>query len=211
MESSKYDASKPKIASLTHSTTKRDLEKMEQVNSRLETIKIRQEKREKELELLMEDQNNSVNDVENTELSVTELLNIFSKEVKKVTSSQPLDDEFMSKILDHCVSVAKILIQGDFFDLELWNEYFVPFLMSALGEEDAKIASSNIYDVCIEKYAKNDDEDDEDEEGVEYLTNCEFSLGYGAMILLRKAKLKLKRGARYGICGANGCGLCYFL
>merc|ERR1719247_409825 len=40
----------------------------------------------------------------------------------------------------------------------------------------------------------------------EDLCNCEFSLGYGAKILLNNTRLHLKRGKRYGICGHNGCG-----
>lgn len=38
------------------------------------------------------------------------------------------------------------------------------------------------------------------------LCDCEFSLAYGAKILLKNAKLVLKRGYRYGLCGANGIG-----
>lgn len=36
------------------------------------------------------------------------------------------------------------------------------------------------------------------------LCNCEFSLAYGAKILLNNARLRLKRGKRYGLCGPNG-------
>jgi hypothetical protein len=46
----------------------------------------------------------------------------------------------------------------------------------------------------------------EDEEEGEDLCNCEFSLAYGAKILLNNAKLRLKRGKRYGLCGPNGAG-----
>lgn len=45
----------------------------------------------------------------------------------------------------------------------------------------------------------------DDEEGDE-LCNCEFSLAYGAKILLNNAALRLKRGRRYGLCGPNGVG-----
>lgn len=38
------------------------------------------------------------------------------------------------------------------------------------------------------------------------LCNCDFSLAYGAKILLKNATLHLKRGYRYGLCGANGIG-----
>jgi elongation factor 3 len=43
------------------------------------------------------------------------------------------------------------------------------------------------------------------EEGEE-LCNCEFSLAYGAKILLNNALMRLIRGRRYGLCGPNGVG-----
>lgn len=46
---------------------------------------------------------------------------------------------------------------------------------------------------------------EEEEEG-EDLCKCEFSLAYGAKILLNSTNLHLKRGKRYGLCGPNGCG-----
>ncbi|THH15653.1 hypothetical protein EW146_g4862 [Bondarzewia mesenterica] len=46
---------------------------------------------------------------------------------------------------------------------------------------------------------------DDEEEG-EDLCNCQFSLAYGAKILLNTATLRLKRGHRYGLCGKNGTG-----
>ena len=51
---------------------------------------------------------------------------------------------------------------------------------------------------------------EEAEEG-EDLCDCEFSLAYGAKILLNNAKLHLKRGKLYGLCGPNGAGkVCHF-
>lgn len=47
---------------------------------------------------------------------------------------------------------------------------------------------------------------EDEEEGAEDLCNCEFSLAYGAKILLNNTRLRLKRGKRYGLCGPNGSG-----
>ncbi|CAO3649707.1 unnamed protein product [Cunninghamella echinulata] len=58
---------------------------------------------------------------------------------------------------------------------------------------------------CEEAVAIHDVEEEDDDEGEE-LCNCEFSLAYGAKILLNRTALRLKRGRRYGLCGANGCG-----
>lgn len=43
------------------------------------------------------------------------------------------------------------------------------------------------------------------DEGID-LCSCEFSLAYGSRILLNRSHLNLKKGKRYGVCGANGCG-----
>ncbi|KIL68518.1 hypothetical protein M378DRAFT_158319 [Amanita muscaria Koide BX008] len=52
----------------------------------------------------------------------------------------------------------------------------------------------------------DDSEVPDDEEEGEDLCNCQFSLAYGAKILLNTATLRLKRGHRYGLCGKNGTG-----
>ena len=59
---------------------------------------------------------------------------------------------------------------------------------------------NDCYVICIPKKIQ-DDENDEGED----LCNCEFSLGYGARILLNNTGAS-KKGKRYGICGYNGCG-----
>ena len=51
----------------------------------------------------------------------------------------------------------------------------------------------------------DDDGEDEASHGPP-LCDCEFSLAYGGKILLSSARLRLRPGARYGLCGANGCG-----
>ncbi|KAJ3000246.1 hypothetical protein NUW54_g6817 [Trametes sanguinea] len=68
---------------------------------------------------------------------------------------------------------------------------------------------NTIVNEWVVKSASQDDEDDtvaEDEEEGEDLCNCQFSLAYGAKILLNTATLRLKRGHRYGLCGRNGTG-----
>lgn len=47
--------------------------------------------------------------------------------------------------------------------------------------------------------------EEDDEEGVE-VVNTEFSLAYGARMLLNKTKLRLFKGRRYGLLGRNGAG-----
>jgi len=48
---------------------------------------------------------------------------------------------------------------------------------------------------------------EEEEEGdAEELCNCNFTLAYGAKIILKNSQLKLLRGYKYGLLGPNECG-----
>jgi elongation factor 3 len=70
-------------------------------------------------------------------------------------------------------------------------------------------AATTVTQEWVVKSASDDTGDDEaleDEEEGEDLCNCQFSLAYGAKILLNTAVLRLKRGKRYGLCGKNGTG-----
>jgi elongation factor 3 len=64
------------------------------------------------------------------------------------------------------------------------------YLARAVEEAEREAAASRVV------------EEDEGEE----LCNCEFSLAYGAKILLNNATMRLLRGHRYGLCGPNGVG-----
>lgn len=211
VEAANYDASKPKISSLSHSTTKRDLEKMEQANARMDAIKARQEKREKELDALVADLPADSSDKLVPEISDDQMLALISEAVESAALiTLDANDFFVQECLKHAVAVAKVFVKQDLFDSEFWEDEanIYPALYNIVEDSEAvKKACSAIFEKVSQLLGKNTgDDDDDDEEGVEYLTNCEFSLGYGAMVLLRKARLKLKRGHRYGICGHNGCG-----
>lgn len=65
--------------------------------------------------------------------------------------------------------------------------------------------AQTLADKCFAEVQVKSTEYFDDEEGEE-LCNCEFSLAYGAKILLNNAALRLKRGRRYGLCGPNGVG-----
>ncbi|KAG1675970.1 hypothetical protein FOA52_014214 [Chlamydomonas sp. UWO 241] len=87
-----------------------------------------------------------------------------------------------------------------------WSENLVPYLKGA-GEAEARAAVTKCLDLAKADADKEAAliEAEEQDEG-EDLCNCEFSLAYGAKILLNMAKLRLKKGKRYGLCGPNGCG-----
>jgi hypothetical protein len=140
VETSNYDSSKPKVSSLTHSTTKRDLEKMEKINTKLETIQLRKEAREKDLELLIKENDESAkaNDaVVVHKISNDAVLKMFSDEIKALDSAPELSGAFVMQSLDYCVKVAEVLIDTDELDPDVWEDvYFSPYLGNFLGEAD---------------------------------------------------------------------------
>ena len=90
------------------------------------------------------------------------------------------------------------------FDVPEWDT-FAPYLgFLTASPEPITIAREWVVKSATEGSDDNDVPDDE-EEG-EDLCNCQFSLAYGAKILLNTATLRLKRGHRYGLCGKNGTG-----
>ncbi|GFH18635.1 uncharacterized protein HaLaN_15471 [Haematococcus lacustris] len=107
--------------------------------------------------------------------------------------------------MEFVVSRVQQLIDHKHFDLEDWQKTLFHFLEPVVGaaakEGIQKIALQAEDDSVRAAHAAAEDV----EEG-EDLCNCEFSLAYGAKILLNNARLRLKRGKRYGLCGPNGAG-----
>jgi elongation factor 3 len=90
------------------------------------------------------------------------------------------------------------------FEEPSWKKCIVPYLGSYITEATAGKAAAAFLQICY-KEAEAKGNVEEEEEG-EDLCNCEFSLAYGAKVLLMNANLHLKRGQRYGLCGPNGAG-----
>ena len=87
-----------------------------------------------------------------------------------------------------------------------WHAQVATALASFVTEAEAKAAASAALAKSKEDAEKEAASTQEEEEAGEDLCNCEFSLAYGAKILLNMAKLRLKKGKRYGLCGPNGAG-----
>lgn len=108
---------------------------------------------------------------------------------------------------DFVVRRVQQIVNHRHFQFDEWANALRAFLLPVVGSEEALTAA-------VQKMALKAEDDavraahaaaEEEEEG-EDLCNCEFSLAYGAKILLNNAKLRLKRGKRYGLCGPNGAG-----
>lgn len=104
-------------------------------------------------------------------------------------------------------SIASLVRKRD-FDEAQWSRYTVPYLSRFMPAENAeKIAKENLtrwLDIDKERYYKAAGDDDDDP--TEKIVNLTFSLAYGGLLLLNHTVLQLRRGWRYGVCGANGCG-----
>lgn len=101
-------------------------------------------------------------------------------------------------------SLAANLVNNKDFDVSEWQS-LAPYLAFLTTSPD----SISIVNEWVVKSASTEEDDEdvaEDEEEGEDLCDCQFSLAYGAKILLNTAKLRLKRGHRYGLCGRNGTG-----
>lgn len=101
--------------------------------------------------------------------------------------------------------LAAALVAARNFEEADWETTLTPYF-AFLSHTPAPAGISR---ELLLKSASDDADDEEaleDEEQGEDLCNCQFSLAYGAKILLNTATLRLKRGNRYGLCGRNGTG-----
>ncbi|KAG5463441.1 MAG: translation elongation factor eEF-3, partial [Olpidium bornovanus] len=108
-------------------------------------------------------------------------------------------------IVQHVAKMCAQLTLVKNFDKPAWKEAVVPYVSAIVSEADAAAVALEFLDRCFEASAEKKKAADDEEEG-EDLCNCEFSLAYGAKVLLNRTRLHLKRGKRYGLCGANGTG-----
>eukprot|EP01025_Chloroclados_australasicus_P028802 TRINITY_DN2853_c0_g1_i1.p1 TRINITY_DN2853_c0_g1~~TRINITY_DN2853_c0_g1_i1.p1 ORF type:complete len:1105 (+),score=183.25 TRINITY_DN2853_c0_g1_i1:273-3317(+) len=119
---------------------------------------------------------------------------------KKLGETAGLDDEVAQEFI---VDLAVNLILARKFKEDAWKN------IVAFGQvANLDSASAQFLEECRKENERIEKENavvEEEEEG-EDLCKCEFSLAYGAKILLNSTYLHLKRGKRYGLCGPNGCG-----
>lgn len=104
----------------------------------------------------------------------------------------------------YAANLATNLTNAKNFDVPEWDT-LAPYLNIITTSPDGiKVAREWVVKMATEDL--DEAHEHEDEEEGEDLCNCQFSLAYGAKILLNTATLRLKRGHRYGLCGKNGTG-----
>lgn len=134
-------------------------------------------------------------DLKSTAVKLTEALD--KEGIKKATPT----------IVAYIAQLITNLSNARNFEGTEWDTTLIPYLSLLKGADAEK--SKKITNVMLQALAKSTGDEAEileDEEEGEDLCNCQFSLAYGAKILLNTATLRLKRGHRYGLCGRNGSG-----
>lgn len=104
----------------------------------------------------------------------------------------------------YAANLAANLVNLKNFEVPQW-ETLAPFL-AFITSTSEPVAIAREWVVRSATEGDEEEETADDEEEGEDLCNCQFSLAYGAKILLNTATLRLKRGHRYGLCGKNGTG-----
>ncbi|KAF9568069.1 hypothetical protein CPC08DRAFT_488757 [Agrocybe pediades] len=103
--------------------------------------------------------------------------------------------------------VADLVHARNIHDAAVWKRCVGAYMSIWLDEAQSSAFAENVlaHYVAIDqaKYAVKQDHDPS--EG-ELLCDTQFSLAYGALLLLSHTKLRLIRGRRYGILGTNGSG-----
>lgn len=108
-------------------------------------------------------------------------------------------------VIEYTAAIAGDLIDERVIDQQAWFTHVTPYMTIFMHEREAKEIIDEFRKRAVDNIPVGPNFDDEEDEG-EDLCNCEFSLAYGAKILLNKTQLRLKRGRRYGLCGPNGAG-----
>ncbi|GMC28716.1 unnamed protein product [Saccharomyces cerevisiae] len=108
-------------------------------------------------------------------------------------------------VVEYIAAIAANLIDERIIDQQTWFTHVTPYMTIFLHEKTAKEILDDFRKRAVDNIPVGPSFQDEEDEG-EDLCNCEFSLAYGAKILLNKTQLRLKRGRRYGLCGPNGAG-----
>ncbi|OZJ04912.1 hypothetical protein BZG36_02492 [Bifiguratus adelaidae] len=133
-----------------------------------------------------------------------------AKQAKTTKTLEQLCDKLFARdneqetLIQYVSNLAATLTLARDFEPKSWNAAVIPYLCILTDKKATESLAEQFLTTCYEA-AEGKIEHEDDDEG-EDLCNCDFSLAYGAKILLNRANLRLKRGRRYGLCGPNGSG-----
>ncbi|AMD20039.1 HCL112Cp [Eremothecium sinecaudum] len=122
----------------------------------------------------------------------------------ELTKDKTIEPRF-APVVEYIAGIAGELIDERIIDQQAWFTHVTPYMTVFMHEREAKDIIDEFRKRAVDNIPVGPNFDDEEDEG-EDLCNCEFSLAYGAKILLNKTQLRLKRSRIYGLCGPNGAG-----
>lgn len=138
----------------------------------------------------------------NTEVTLKLLQSAAARCTGKNTNSK--DQVLIDQVLVHIAEIVVLLNQTEVFEETEWQAAVTPYLSIILGQSDASALSSVLLTTAQSLRQKEVEE--EEKIDAEQLCDCEFSLAFGNKVLLKKTKLLLHRGFKYGLMGGNDCG-----
>ena len=126
----------------------------------------------------------------------------------------PLSSSLADAAIAYAAALGRALAADKIFSPLSWTDAVAPLLRPFVPSAEAAVAAAKACahaakaatHVPGDGASESDDDGDDEEAHGPPLCDCEFSLAYGGKILLSSARLKLRPGARYGLCGANGVG-----
>ncbi|KAJ3241742.1 hypothetical protein HDU78_001701 [Chytriomyces hyalinus] len=141
------------------------------------------------------------------ELLPAAVLKVFESTVLKVGGV--FVDPLFLQALQYVAPMASNMLKENRLSLKEWKELDIcsSLLDGFVDKKDVEPILKSIltYYQALDRKRRQGDNADEDD-GSEEVCNCDFSLAYGGMMLLNHTNITLKRGKRYGLCGANGAG-----
>jgi len=110
----------------------------------------------------------------------------------------------LDRVVAHAAVIATTMMDLHFMEDVQWKKNVAPKFGGYFDVAKVEEAVENVREEAEKMLEVTELEDDEDD--AEELCNCQFTLAYGTKILLHNTKMKLKRGKRYGLLGANDSG-----
>lgn len=130
----------------------------------------------------------------------------FLATLKSVLASHKIEKHHEQTLEFVAAIVCELAELDNYLEKTEFHQNTVAYLASILPQETAVEIAEEYRTKSISNIGGGSPADKEEEEQGDVLCDCQFSLAYGAKILLNRTSLRLIRGSRYGLCGPNGSG-----
>lgn len=136
-----------------------------------------------------------------TAVTMQLLQTAFAKFTKAIAKT---DAPIVEAIQKHVAEMLVTLNDTENFDDAEWQASVRPYIALLMNDADATRMTDILRTTAMNIREKKAEE--EEVTDAEELCRCDFSLAYGNKVLLKKTRLVLHRGFKYGLMGGNDCG-----